>query len=567
MLEKRIPVGYEDFKRVISMDMYYVDKTLMIKELLDRGASVNLFTRPRRFGKTLNLSMLRRFFERELDDKGNAIDNGKLFKSLNISACGESYMSHQGKYPVINLSLKSAKQPDFPMAYNALVNEIIEEYKRHYYLLASRDMIEADRKRYYAIINREAEAIDYATALEFLSTCLARYHKENVIILIDEYDIPLVNAYLVGFYDKMAAFIRSLLESALKTNENLEFAVITGCLRISKESIFTGLNNLKAISILTERYSEYFGFTQTEVSEMLSAYGLEDKEAEVKQWYDGYLFGNTEVYNPWSVINYVDEAAEGGTKSPKPYWSNTSSNSIIRELIERADVSAKLDIEKLMRGESLDKQVHEDITYEDIYKTQDNLWNFLYFTGYLKAVQVKFDGECSYVTLTIPNEEVRYIYRSTIQEWFEQKLKNEDFEAFHQAVVSGNSEAFEWEIKAQLRECISYFDSAESFYHGFLLGLLSGFPGYMVRSNREFGDGRPDIVLIPLDEKNPVVIIECKHAQTFRDMEAQCDAALKQIEDRKYPEEFLQEGYDTILQYGIGFCKKSCKVKSSAMNV
>lgn len=318
---------------------------------------------------------------------------------------------------------------------------------------------------------------------------------------------------------------------------------------------------MKIVSILYESYAEYFGFTQKEVEEMLKCYGIADKREEVKTWYDGYRFGNTEVYNPWSVINYVEEMTEGDIEFPKPYWSNTSSNSIIRELVEQADDTVKQEIEILIAGGSLEKPIHEDITYEDIHKTQENLWNFLFFTGYLKAVSKRFEVDTLYMTFTIPNEEVRYIYRNTIREWFAQKIKREDFSDFYKAILAGNCEIVQEVIKKQLRSCISYYDNVESFYHGFLLGLLGGFPEYGIRSNRESGNGRPDLVLLPFDEKNPVVIMELKHARTFRDMEKLCAEALAQIDRQEYEADFLEEGYRSIVKYGICFCKKSCAVK------
>lgn len=349
-MKKALPVGFEDIREIIEKKRYYVDKTRMIKNLLDAGGKVNLFTRPRRFGKTLNLSMLRRFFEQELDERGYRIENGYLFEKLDISRYGEAYLTHQGQYPVINLSLKSAKQPDYEMAYESLKDEIAEEYDRHRYVLLDDSLSGAEKSKYQRILEGAAERIDYAKALEFLSKCLAKYHKKNVIILIDEYDVPLENAYFEGFYDQMTAFIRSLFESALKTNPYLEFAVITGCLRISRESIFTGLNNLKVYSIVTSGYADAFGFTEMEVREMLSYYELDDKLEELKAWYDGYLFGEQEIYNPWSIISYIDSKVQEAAAFPRPYWSNTSSNSIIRELVEEADFETRKEIESLIAG-------------------------------------------------------------------------------------------------------------------------------------------------------------------------------------------------------------------------
>ncbi len=359
----------------------------------------------------------------------------------------------------------------------------------------------------------------------------------------------------------MVSFIRSFFESALKTNESLKLAVVTGCLRISRESIFTGLNNLDVVSVLNEDYAEYFGFTQNEVNSLLETYGIIDKRDEVKAWYDGYLFGKTEVYNPWSLINYVKDITHENTEFPKPYWSNTSSNSIVRELINTADNVTKQEIEKLISGGTIEKPIHEDITYADIYKSQDNLWNFLFFTGYLKAVDKSFAQRKIYLSMTIPNEEILYIYENIIQEWFDNKIKTVDFSELYRAVINGNIKVFEDCLKEQLYESISFMDSAENFYHGFLLGLLGGLQRYEKLSNRESGEGRYDIVLKPYDEKQPAIILELKRVQKFTEMEDMCYKALQQINDKRYDKSLLDEGYTIIKKYGICFCKKSCIVK------
>lgn len=413
-MKKIMPVGYEDLKEIIDRDLYYVDKTMMIKDILDLGGKVNLFTRPRRFGKTLNQSMLRRFFEMELDEAGNPVDNRYIFQNMKITSCGEVYLSKQGKFPVINLSLKSAKQPDYEMAYESLIDEISREYGRHDYVLNAENLTSAEKKRFAAVRNLEAGKIEYAKSLEFLSYCLAKYHQRNVIILLDEYDVPLENAYFEGFYDEMSGYIRSLFESALKTNPNLEFAVITGCLRISRESIFTGLNNLDVYSVLNPDFADSFGFTEQEVMDALSYYGIAEKAHEVRKWYDGYCFGSQDIYNPWSIINYVKAVSRNRDAFPKPYWSNTSSNSIIKELVENADFETRKEIEDLLAGKSIEKSIHEDITYGDIKESGDNLWNFLFFTGYLKKVGERFHEENIYLELAVPNVEVRSIYRITM---------------------------------------------------------------------------------------------------------------------------------------------------------
>ena len=561
MKRKPIAIGVEDYKRIIDKNCYYVDKTLMIKDILDKGSLVNLFTRPRRFGKTLALSMIKTYFEQELDVSGEQTDNSHYFAGMKIQQAGTEYAAHMGKYPVISLSLKSAKQPDYEMAYKQLLKELIGEFKRHRYILGKGALLQSEEKIYSDIMNGEAEQAEYVTALKFLSDCLKAYHKRNVIILIDEYDVPLENAYFRGFYDQMVDFIRSLFESALKTNDSLEFAVVTGCLRISKESIFTGLNNLNINSILDQTYAEYFGFTQEEVNQMLTDYGLESKTEEVKEWYDGYLFGNTEVYNPWSLINYVDKGISNEKAFPKPYWSNTSSNRVVRHLIEQADDSVKEEIEHLIQGGSIERAVHEEITYEDIYKTPDNLWNFLFFTGYLKKIEERQEERNIYLKLAIPNEELLYIYENTVREWFNERIQARDLSALFQGILQGNAEVIQTELSSLLLNSISYMDSYENFYHGFLLGILMNLNGYKVTSNKEAGDGRYDISIEGLDGLKIPVIIEFKVADKRPKLIPKTEQALKQITDNRYDVPFIEDGYEECIHIGIGFCRKMCRVK------
>jgi hypothetical protein len=371
-----IPIGVEFYKDMISEGYYYVDKTLLIYDILTKKSKVTLFAHPRRFGKTLAQSMLQAYFEKEMLPDGTVIDNSSYFQGKRIMEMGEEYTKHMGQYPVIFMSLKSAKQPRYDMAYKSLVDEIIHEYNRHRYILKGDSITEEYKEKYISILKNKADSIVFAKSVAFLSECLEQYHKQKVIILIDEYDVPLENAYFEGFYDQMVSFIRSLFESALKTNKSLGFTVITGCLRISRESIFTGLNNLKVVSVLDNSYAEYFGFTQEETDKMLSFYGIDNRSEEIKRWYNGYLFGSVEVYNPWSVINYIYDLIYQNTNYPKPYWSNTSSNSIIHELIEKADDITKRELEELVSGGTIEKPVYEDITYGDVYKSQDNLWNY-----------------------------------------------------------------------------------------------------------------------------------------------------------------------------------------------
>ena len=402
MAYRPLPIGIDDFKELISSEYYYVDKTDFVKELLEKGGKVNLFTRPRRFGKSLNLSMLRYFFENAGTEEKNA-DRRRLFCGLQIMKAGDAFLSQMNRYPVIQLSLKSAKQPDWELAYGALKAALEEEYQRHMEILPEIP-IEADRLRFQRLAERRGTDQDYYTALFFLSRMLHRHYGQPAVILIDEYDVPLENAYFAGFYPEMTAFIRSLFESALKSNPSLHFAVITGCLRITKESI--GLNNLKVNSILSENYGEYFGFTPAEVERMAADYERSAALPVIRDWYDGYLFGNKEVYNPWSVLNHMDALAANPQALPAPYRSNTSSNQIVRELIEQADLNVREKIELLITGSTIEKPVHEEITYEDIHESQDNLWNFLLFTGYLKQVSRRLDWDTQYCSLAIPNKEV-----------------------------------------------------------------------------------------------------------------------------------------------------------------
>lgn len=565
MVYQPLPVGVDNFEKLINKGYYYVDKTLMIKDLLDRKGELNLFTRPRRFGKTLNLSMLKYYFE----DTGNAEQNKKnagLFSGLSIMDAGETYTKEMGQYPVIMLTLKSAKQNDFEMAFACLKEAIVWEFQRHAEAVRGKLKRVEDAEKYEAICGRRAEDSNFFDSLAFLSSCLSQAYGKNCVILIDEYDVPLENSYFRGFYDQMVVFIRSLFESALKTNPYLEFAVITGCLRVSRESIFTGLNNLEVISIMRNDYGEYFGFVQQEVDAMLEIYGMEGKHDIVKQWYDGYCFGNTEVYNPWSIICFVKEHILDRDALMVPYWANTSANSIVKSLVERIDAGDETmqgQLEHLMNGGSIEKTIHEDITYDSIYDSEDNLWNFLFFTGYLKVASRRFAGNTVYLTLTIPNEEICYIYQNTIREWFEERKKEYDPTPFYDGMRSGDCSKVEEFISGQLSGSISYYDSTESFYHGYLLGLLGGIGGYKISSNREQGNGRPDLLLEAHDPRRPSMIIEIKRARKFSEMEGMCDEALAQIERQDYAAELLDEGYQKIYQYGFCFCKKSCMVKFS----
>ena len=531
VMERRrpIPIGVDLYKDMIQKGYYYVDKTMLICKILERKNQLLLVTRPRRFGKTLALSMICTFFEREILLDGTLCDPSVYFQGKQVLDAGEEYTKHMGRYPVIFLSLKSAKQPDYEMAYAMMVNEIVHEFERHRYVLEDASLLSSQKKRYLAVMEKTASPSEYAYALKFLSECLEQYHQIKTIILLDEYDVPLENAYFQGFYNQMVDFIRSLFESALKTNPSLQFAVVTGCLRVSKESIFSGLNNFDVVSVLDDDFSEYFGFVQQEADEILDYYGISSRADEVKEWYDGYLFGNTQVYNPWSLVKYVKDIVYKNTIYPKPYWANTSSNSIVRELVEHADDSAKREIERLMAGGTVEKPVYEDITYADIFHSQDYLWNFLFFTGYLKTVGRKFEMDTIRLVLQIPNREILYIYNHTVIDWFQKKIKTIDFSEFYRAVLHGCAKDFERFLKNQLQESISYMDSAENFYHGFLLELFGSLQGYEKISNRESGEGRYDLLLKPYDEQQPAVILELKQVRQFSKMEQMCQNALDQI--------------------------------------
>ncbi len=562
--KKQVALGVEDFKEIIDKGGYFVDKTLMIKELIESQAKVTLFTRPRRFGKTLNQFMIRRFFEDEITEKGEKVDNGYLFDGLAITGCGESIMQHSQQYPVIFLTMKSAKQPDFEMAYGALADEIYNEFMRHRYVLQSDALLPIEKERYENLLNRRASKEELAKAFAFLSMCLFKYHGKKTIILIDEYDVPLENAYFQGFYDVMIGFIRSLFESALKTNPYLERSIITGCLRISRESIFTGLNNLAIESILSLNYPGAFGFTEPEVKEMMAYFGRADNYPELKRWYDGYSFGETEIYNPWSIVNYLYMGKNDPNYLPRPYWSNTSSNNIVREMVGEADEPTKADLETLINGGTIEKPIHEEITYGDIHQSQDNLWNFLFFTGYLKKVGERKEGNNIQVKMKIPNIEIATIYENSISYWFEQRMKETDRSRLKHALETGDCEAAEDFINRQLADTISYYDYAENFYHGFMAGLLVNIGGYRVKSNRESGNGRPDIVMQTVQiRKGRVIILELKASVSIADMDAACDRGLAQIEEQCYAEPFTNEGYPEVKKYALSFYKKECMVKKA----
>ncbi len=564
MRYKPLPIGIDNFKQLIKQGYYFVDKTAFIKDLLDMKGAVNLFIRPRRFGKTLNMSMLQYFFEDMHTIKGEPLDNRWIFEGLNILEAGENYLSHMGAYPVITLTLKAGKQSTFESAYRQLTRQISIEFERHYYLLDT-DMPEEMRERYKSILGGHADMDVFKDSIQFLSSCLVNYYGRKVILLIDEYDVPLENAFVCGFYDEMIDFIRALFESALKTNPSLEFAVITGCLRISKESIFTGLNNLEVISILDDSYNEYFGFTDCEVKEICEDYGFPEKYESVKEWYDGYLFGHTNVYNPWSVVRYVKDLQVNENCYPKAYWANTSSNSIVRELIEIADESVRAEIELLIDGGTIEKPIHEDITYGEVYETMDNLWNFMFFTGYFRKVSERIsENDIRYLTFRIPNREVRYIFYTKVSAWFQAKMKQRDMSRLHNAFIQKDVAVLEEELNDIMLETISSMDEHENYYHGLVAGLLTGIKGYITKSNRETGKGRCDLFVKPVSRRKEAFIVEFKVTKKLSELEAKADEALEQIEDRNYEKELIDDNYSVISRYGIAFCGKECMVKLAA---
>jgi len=569
---KKLPVGVEDFPTMIEKKNYYVDKTLLIKELLDKHGAVTLFTRPRRFGKTLNMSMLQTYFDVLEKDKAY------LFDGLGILQTGSSYLTHQNHYPVISLSFKNIEGDSFLSAYMNFQNAIIKEFRRHRYLLESSQVDEGIKKQMSQVLATEnmkllqegkksailSTQILFEDSLLLLTEALKAHYGKRVVVLIDEYDVPLEKSYFKGFYEEMLSFIRNLFHKALKTNNALAFTVMTGCLRVSKESIFTGLNNLHIIGITNTAYSEYFGFTETEVREMLYYYGLAGKKEEIQKWYNGYQFGETVVYNPWSTVHYVfnmvDAKEKGATVYPVSHWSNTSSNHIIKQLIEQADEETREEIEALIQGESLTKVIKEDIVYGEIQQNMDNLWNFLFFTGYLKKKSQKMVDEDICVELEIPNLEIRKIYRDKILEWFNQKVKVENPRELLQMILNKDTEQLSEVLNTRLMDMISYYDTKENFYHGFLLGILSNLSGYVVKSNREAGTGRSDIFLKSRGIQKQAVIFELKIIGEKEDAVTVVKSALKQIQDRNYEKELESEGYRNILKYGVAFRGKECLI-------
>lgn len=553
--KKRIPIGYEDFKQLIDSGFYYVDKSMLIYELLHSGGQNNLITRPRRFGKTLNFSMLKYFFD--INEK----DNAYLFDGLKISEHYEELAMYRNTHPVITLSLKCAKQGDYREALRGLKYEIQRQFINNKFILDSDKLADEYKDEYKKNLSMDEDAV-WSNSIQLLSICLKQYYGTKTIILIDEYDVPLEDAYFSGYYDEMVRFIRSLFESALKTNSALEFSVITGCLRISKESIFTGLNNLAVNSILSNKYSESFGFVQYEVDELMKYYNIEEKSQLMKKWYDGYLFGKSEVYNPWSVLNQVKEWSEDKDISAIPWWTNTSSNNIIRTLVSQADNETKDIIENLIHGGSVETVLKETVTYGDLTENNENIWSFLFFTGYLKIKEIvktgEVIGEPTIYSLVIPNLEIKSCYTDIIIQYFEIYKKAINKDNLYKALLGRNAQDFAEQITDLLRKTISYYDSTESFYNGLISGLLSGNVYYKVESNRETDDERSDLVLYQQDVAQNAVILEFKVCGKNETADDAAKRALKQINDRDYASKAREDGYKNIIKYGVAFKGKMC---------
>ena len=560
---KKLPVGVEDFKEIRTGDYYYVDKTGLVAELIERRGKVNLFTRPRRFGKSLNISMLQYFFEYGCDPM--------LFNGLQIMQDKEICKKYMGKFPVVSVSLKDVDANYYKTARGLLCVIIGREATKFQFLMESDKLTSQEKARYQKLINAgKLDEPDFPmpdevliSSLRTLTELLYKHYGEQVILLIDEYDVPLDKAQQSGYYDDMVTLIRTLFGQALKTNPNLYFAVLTGCLRIAKESIFTGLNSLKVFSVTNVQYGEQFGFSDREVREMLEYYGFDKKYELIKAWYDGYHFGDMDIYCPWDVINYIDLLHVEPDASPYAFWVNTSGNEIIKKFLQKASAGTKRELEQLIAGKSVYKKINQELTYWDLYKNIDNLWSVLFTTGYLTQCN-RIDGDI--FELVIPNLEIRQIFIDQIMEWFQEEMGKDTplIDAFCDAFIRGDAEAVEEQFNAYLLKTISIRDTnvrkgkKENFYHGILLGLLSHREDWWVRSNVESGDGFSDI-LVECEEKGIGIVIEVKYPDG-RDLEEECKIALKQIERMGYETKLKQDGMERILRYGIACNRKKCKV-------
>lgn len=563
VIKTRLPMGIEDFEEMRTQGYYYVDKTGLIRVLLENLGKVNLFTRPRRFGKTLNMSMLKYFF-------GYGSD-GRLFDGLEIAKEKEICSEYMGKYPVISISLKGVSGRNYDDAKGMLRGIVGNEALRFQFLLESERLTETERKRYEKLIRLD-DSGKFAMPEELLkdslltlSRLLQKHYEQKVIVLIDEYDVPLDKSYQSGYYDEMVELVRSMFGQVLKTNDSLYFAVLTGCLRISKESVFTGLNNFKVYTVKDVRYREYFGFTNEEVRQMLAYYGFMEQYDAVREWYDGYRFSDMEIYCPWDVINYCGDLRDGSVTKPQNYWVNTSSNDIIRRFISQANAFTRREIEQLMDGGSVKKMIHQELTYRDLDSDIDNLWSILFTTGYLTQCGEDDNG---LTELVIPNREVQWIFVEQIHKWFQEETKKDlgKLESFCRAFEENNTAAIEEGFTSYLQKTISIRDTnvkkdmKENFYHGILLGLLSHMDEWIIRSNAESGEGYSDIS-VEIESREIGIVIELKYAENAK-FDVACQEALMQIRDRNYEENLIDDGMKTIYRYGIACYKKRCKVIS-----
>ena len=565
MVRKKLPIGIENFEEFSSEEFYYVDKTLFIKELLQNWGKVNLFTRPRRFGKSLNMSMLKCFFETGSDPA--------LFEGLKIMQEKDLCEKYMGKFPVISISLKSVGGLQYDSAVAALRTVIGNEAGRFRFLRDSAKLDEDDKNSYNQLINVEVKGSSkYAMpddalidSLKTLSLLLETHYGQKTILLIDEYDVPLDKAFQRGYYDEMVSLIRSLFDNALKTNDSLYFAVLTGCLRISRESIFTGLNNPKVHTISDVRYDEYFGFTNEDVDEILKFYGLSACKDVIRDWYDGYRFGDTDVYCPWDVINYCDELLADLSAPPKNYWANTSGNDLVRRLLKKANLTTKNEVEELLNGGQITKRIKQELTYREIDDSVENVWSVLYATGYLTGMHVKGE-DADIFRLWIPNGEIRKLFYELVEDWFREVTRSDTsrISRFCAAFPSGDTDTIQEMLDDYLWDSISVRDTAvrrnmkENFYHGMLLGLLQNQDSWLVKSNAETGEGYSDIS-IQTPERTGIVI-ELKYADDGN-LEKACGEALWQIEEKKYTEGLKRRGMKKIIRYGIAFWEKECMVE------
>lgn len=554
----KLPVGIENFEKIRRDGFYYVDKTGLIEQLLNNWGEVNLFTRPRRFGKTLNMSMLKCFFEIGTDQS--------LFEGLYISKNKALCDAYMGKYPVISISLKGVNADSYENARSLLKRIVMEEAKMHRIIMSGNRLDDIDKAEYMSLVTGDMGEDTLVYSMKTLTALLEKYYEKKVIVLIDEYDVPLAKANENGYYDQMVLLVRNLFENVLKTNSSLKFAVLTGCLRVAKESIFTGLNNFKTNSILDEEYDETFGFVDDEVKEMLHYYGQDTHYETVKEWYDGYRFGNADVYCPWDVINYCDAHRRNPMLPPENYWTNTSGNDVLKHFIESAGAAkglAKTDLERLVNGEIVEKDIREDLTYNELYASMDNLWSTLFMAGYLTH---KGRVDTKRFRLAVPNREIRNIITEQVLALFKQDVEKDGqlLNDFCTALSDGHTDEVERLFSEYMKKTISVRDTfarkelKENFYHGLLLGILGFKAGWSVMSNRESGNGFSDIMIM-IDDAEIGIVIEVKYAESH-DLEAVCKDALKQMIDKRYTEYFEQQGIKKILKYGIACRVKECKV-------